>query len=143
MPLFRRDSPAPVESPPAEAPARATRIARGSCLRGELTGATEVVVEGEVRGAIRVEAAVAVAAGGLVEGPIEARVVRIAGRVVGDVRGAERVEVADAAALEGDIASPRVVVAPGAFFRGKVQMQGDRARDGRPAGAAAEPGRSG
>ncbi len=143
MSIFRRESPAPVEGPRAEASAGATRIAAGSCLHGELTGATEVVVEGEVRGSIRVDAAVAVAAGGLVEGPIEGRVVRIAGRVTGDVRGAERVEVADAAALEGNIAAPRVVVAEGAFFRGMVQMQGDKARDGRRAGASAEPGRSG
>jgi cytoskeletal protein CcmA (bactofilin family) len=142
MSIFRRESPAPVEGPNVEASAGATRIAAGSCLHGELTGVTEVVVEGEVRGSIRVDATVAVAAGGLVEGPIEARVVRIAGRVMGDVRGVERVEVADAAALEGDIAAPRVVVAEGAFFRGMVQMQGDKARGGRLDGAA-EPGRSG
>jgi cytoskeletal protein CcmA (bactofilin family) len=143
MSIFRRESPAPVEGPSGEAPARRTQIAAGSCLRGEVTGATEVVVEGEVRGAIRVESTVVVGAGGLVEGPIQAKVVRVAGRVVGDVCGVDRVEVGDAATLEGDIAAPRVIIAEGAFFRGKVQMQGDKARDGRPAGAAAEPGRSG
>ena len=146
MSIFRRESRAPAEDPAAVAAgAGVTRIAAGSRVLGEVTGATEVLVEGEVRGAIRVDATVTVAAGGLVEGPIAARVVRVAGKVVGDVRGADRVEVGVAAVLEGDIAAPRVVISEGAFFKGMIQMQGDKARDGRSpveatAAATVEPG---
>lgn len=149
MSIFRRESRAPVEDPSAgaaegSARARVTQIAAGSRILGEVTGSTEVLVEGEVQGAIRVDATVVVGAGGLVAGPIEGKVVRIAGKVVGDVRGADRVEVGTAAVLEGDIAAPRVIISEGAFFKGMVQMQGDRARDGRsPAevkAATVEPG---
>jgi len=146
MSIFRRESPAPMEGASAgeaEARSRATRIAAGSCLRGELTGSTEVVVEGEVRVAIRVGATVTIAAGGLVEGPIEARLVRVAGKVVGDVSGSERVEVGNTGVIEGDVAAPRVILAEGAFLKGMVQMQGDKARGGRQPAATVEPGRTG
>ncbi|MDP9122823.1 MAG: polymer-forming cytoskeletal protein, partial [Acidobacteriota bacterium] len=39
-----------------------------------------------------------------------------------------------AGSLEGDVAAPRVVIAEGAFFKGRVEMRGekmDQSRDGR------------
>jgi cytoskeletal protein CcmA (bactofilin family) len=50
------------------------------------------------------------------------------------------VEVGPAATLEGDISAPRVVIAEGAFFKGKVEMQGEKSKPGRPQ-PAAEPKR--
>ncbi len=146
MSIFRRESPAPVGAVSAgagEARPRVTQIAAGTCIRGEVTGGTEVLVEGEVQGAVRVTATVVVGAGGLVAGPIAAQVVRIAGKVVGEVRAIDRVEVGNAGTVEGDIAAPRVVLAEGAFFKGMIQMQGDKARDERQPEATVEPGRSG
>ena len=60
---------------------------------------------------------------GVVTGPIEAPVVRIGGRVIGDVAASDRVEVSPSGSLEGDITAPRVVIAEGAFFKGKVAMR--------------------
>ena len=155
MALFRRDSATPVHSVastgPSGEPGGGTRIASGSRFEGKITGAVDLVVDGEVIGEIAVAAVVLVGTEGRVTGPISARVVRVAGKVVGDLRGAERVEIAASANLEGDIAAPRVTIAEGAFFKGRVEMkpasgaepaagagvnpQGSttRARDGRPA----------
>jgi cytoskeletal protein CcmA (bactofilin family) len=142
MALFRRDSAAPVHSVASAAPSgetgRGTRIATGARFEGKITGAEDLVVDGEVVGEIAVQAVVVVGTEGRVTGPISARIVRVAGRVVGDLRGAERVEIAASANLEGDIAAPRVTIAEGAFFKGRVEMknpQGSttRARDARPA----------
>ena len=80
--------------------------------------------EGELRGEVRVGSAVTVGADGVVEGPITAPVVRVGGRVVGNVVATDRVEVSPSGSLEGDIAAPRVVIAEGAFFKGKVEMRG-------------------
>ncbi|HZF07524.1 MAG TPA: polymer-forming cytoskeletal protein [Thermoanaerobaculia bacterium] len=154
MSIFRRDTAAParpsgVAAPPADASStprsRITQIAPGSRIQGEVTGATELLVEGEVVGTIRVEATVEVGAAGVVKGPITAQVVRVAGKVIGNVRGTDRVEVGAAAVLEGDIAAPRVVIAEGAFFKGKVEMRGglpDKSPDkspSKPADKAANP----
>jgi cytoskeletal protein CcmA (bactofilin family) len=156
MSIFRRDSPSspsasPSSQPPGAVPgkpsdpaaasrdARVTRIAPGTRVEGKVSGAAELLVEGEVDGEIQVEAPVVVGPGGVVRGPIAASVVRVAGKVFGDVRGADRVEVGAAGSLEGDIAAPRVVLAEGSFFKGKVEMQGDKAKGERSSsGAAAE-----
>ncbi len=149
MPIFRRDAPA--GAPPAAAGEAAgsgrrgnvTFIAPGTRINGEVTGATEVQVEGEIEGKIRIDGLVVIGAGGAVLGPVHGRVVRIAGRVAGSVSGAERVEVGAAGSVEGDIAAPRVVIAEGAFFRGKIDMQSDHNRESRrPAKTGAETGKA-
>lgn len=105
---------------------RITHIAPGTRIRGEVSGPTELLVEGEVEGEIRVDAAVIVGGEGVVQGPITAHVVRIGGRVFGNVSANERVEVAPSGTLEGDILSPRITIAEGAFFKGRVEMKGDK-----------------
>jgi len=99
-----------------------TRIAEGTRIEGEITGSTELLVEGEVTGTLRIEARAVVGSSGVVRGEIEARSVMVAGEVYGDVRGRERVEVGASGRIEGDISAPRVTIAEGAFFKGKVEM---------------------
>jgi cytoskeletal protein CcmA (bactofilin family) len=105
---------------------RITHIAPGTRIKGEVNGSTELLVEGEVEGEIRVDAPVIVGGEGVVQGPITAHVVRVGGRVFGNVFATERVEVAPSGTLEGDIQSPRITIAEGAFFKGRVEMKGDK-----------------
>jgi cytoskeletal protein CcmA (bactofilin family) len=102
---------------------RVTHIAPGTRVVGQLTGPTELLIEGEVEGEIRVDVAVMIGADGVVKGPVSANVVRVGGRIEGNVQAAERVEVAPSGTLEGDITAPRVVIAEGAFFKGRVEMR--------------------
>ena len=102
---------------------RMTHIAPGTRVVGQLTGPTELLIEGEVEGEVRVDAAVMIGADGVVKGPILANVVRVGGRVEGNVQATERVEVAPSGTLEGDITAPRVIIAEGAFFKGRVEMR--------------------
>ena len=110
---------------------RITHIAPGTRIKGEVSGPTELLVEGEVEGEIRVDAPVIVGGEGVVQGPIVAHVVRIGGRVFGNVSATERVEVAPSGTLEGDILSPRITIAEGAFFKGRVEMKGDKTEEAR------------
>jgi cytoskeletal protein CcmA (bactofilin family) len=105
---------------------RVTHIAPGTRVQGLLSGPTELLIEGEVEGEIRVDASVMIGADGVVKGPVTANNVRVGGRVEGNVQAVERVEVAPSGSLEGDIAAPRVVIAEGAFFKGRVEMRPDR-----------------
>ena len=160
MALFRRDSgssssASPVGSSdftPSPTPAsssstsaqrrRVTHIAAGSRVEGRLSGPTELLIEGEVHGEIRVESAVMVGTEGVVQGPISAQVVRVGGRVVGDVQAVDRVEVAPSGSLDGDISAPRVVIAEGAFFKGRIDMRSDRDKE-KDRDKAPEPRRKG
>jgi cytoskeletal protein CcmA (bactofilin family) len=119
-----------------------THVAAGSRVEGRLTGATELLIEGEVEGEIQVESAVMIGTDGVVRGPISAQVVRVGGRVIGDVQALDRVEVAPSGSLEGDIAAPRVVIAEGAFFKGRIDMRSDRDRE-KDKDKAPEPRRKG
>lgn len=148
MPIFHRESSpsSPTASggssePPSSSSQkrRVTHIAPGTRLHGEVAGSTELLIDGEVEGEVRVEAAVTVGADGTVVGPITAPVVRVAGRVVGGVTASDRVEVAPTGSLEGDIAAPRIIISEGAFFKGRVEMRGDRAREARRPREAGEP----
>jgi cytoskeletal protein CcmA (bactofilin family) len=159
MALFRRDSgssssaspggssdftPAPSSSSSSTSAQRrrVTHIAAGSRVEGLLSGPTELLIEGEVHGEIRVESAVMVGTEGVVRGPISAQVVRVGGRVIGDVQAVDRVEVAPSGSLDGDISAPRVVIAEGAFFKGRIDMRSDRDKE-KDKDRAPEPRRKG
>ena len=127
MAMFRKDPEIKAPAPPQPASERRnapTWIAPGCKITGRVGGTADLQIDGEIEGEVRVETAVSVGASGLVRGEIFARAVRIGGRVVGNVKGSERVEVQPAGTLEGDVASPRVVIAEGAFVKGKVEMGG-------------------
>lgn len=116
-----------------------THIAPGTRIEGRLTGPTDLLIEGEVEGEVRVDSAVVVGTEGMVQGPVSARVVRVSGKIVGDVQATERVEIAPAGSVEGDVAAPRVVIAEGAFFKGRVEMKGNQDREARRSKASGEP----
>ncbi|HSS77457.1 MAG TPA: polymer-forming cytoskeletal protein [Thermoanaerobaculia bacterium] len=130
MSIFRRETTAPsaagsggsAEASGSAQRHRLTHIAAGTRLHGEVSGATELLVDGEVAGEVRVDAPVIVGADGVVEGPISAPAVRVGGRVVGDITATDRVEVLATGGLEGNISAPRVVISEGAFFKGRIEM---------------------
>src|SRR5215203_5239677 len=72
---------------------RLTHVAPGTRLSGEVTGATELLIDGEVEGEVRVDATGTVGAEGAVHahhGSRDGPVVRVAGTVVGNVTASER-----------------------------------------------------
>lgn len=138
MSIFRRDQEEPRPAPAAiphspspapagerrPAPAATTHIAAGAKITGQVNGSSDLLIDGELEGQVKLESHVTVGTEGRVKGDISARTVRIGGRVVGNVHGDEKVEILPTGRLEGDVAAPRVVLAEGAFFKGKVEMTG-------------------
>ena len=145
MSIFRRDSEpqqpaAPPSTPAAPVPSRpsrpdplgpssggSTNIASGTTVVGKISGSTQLVIDGHVDGEIDLQSQVVVGASGHVKGEIKAKAVQVGGKVEGNVRGHDRVEVLNSGSLEGDVVSPRVVIAEGAFFKGKVEMIDNKA----------------
>lgn len=124
----------PVTRPPeprtARGPSRSTLVAEGTRIQGEIHGSADLSIEGEFQGNIDLESEVVVQPQGKVSGEIVARSVRIGGRVQGDVRGRDLVELQASGSLEGNVSAARVVIAEGAFFKGKVEMTGDKSGKG-------------
>jgi cytoskeletal protein CcmA (bactofilin family) len=73
---------------------------------------------------------------------VHARDVVVHGKVDGNVHGTERVELKRSAVLMGDIATQRIVIEDGAFFKGSIDIKKDskpetRSEKREPAMAAA------
>jgi cytoskeletal protein CcmA (bactofilin family) len=105
-------------------PASNTHIATGAKITGQVNGTSDLLIDGELEGQVQLESHVTIGPEGRVRGDIKARTVRIGGRVQGNVHGVEKVEILPTGRLEGDVSAPRVVLAEGAFFKGKVEMTG-------------------
>lgn len=154
QPQPKRSAPPPTEQPQGQS--HATRIATSSKFVGEISGEAELVIDGRVEGEIDLASRVVIGAKGHVKGQVRAKSVQVGGHIQGNVIGEERVEVLTSGKLEGDVLSPRVVIAEGAFFKGKVEMTdkiparpagagsagaaGGRAQESKPGGGKDSPG---
>lgn len=117
-----------------------TQISAGTRIEGEITGSTDVVIDGSLDGRVNVESLVSVGRSGQVRGEIRARSVVVAGKVFGNIVGADKVDIHSSGKLEGDVKAPRVSIAEGAYFKGRVEMTGEPAR--KPEAAASAKGDS-
>jgi cytoskeletal protein CcmA (bactofilin family) len=117
----RRDAPAPMSG--------TTIIGANITIEGTLAGSEAVVVEGGIRGHVKLSSDLRVGTKGRVEATVHARSIIIEGRVEGDISADERVELVAGSSVDGNIKSPKIVVADGARFRGNVDMGSTRPRE--------------
>jgi cytoskeletal protein CcmA (bactofilin family) len=99
-----------------------TLIGETITVNGNVTGDEDLTVRGRVEGSISIAKTLTVEAGGVVKAEVQARSAVISGVVVGNVTASESVEITREARMVGDIAAPRVVIADGAGFRGRIEM---------------------
>ncbi len=125
---------APVHRPQ---PARAvSTLASDLTFEGNVSGPGELVVDGTVRGDVKV-ARLTVGETGNIEGNVMADFVEVKGRVVGAVTG-KQVKLISTAYVDGDISHEQLSIDVGAYFQGRC-LQGRK--DGQAA-APASPAQS-
>ncbi len=100
-----------------------TVIARGNRIEGTISGSSDIQIEGELKGVVDGTGHLRVASQGLVEGNLAARTVVVAGTVRGDILAGETIQLETSATVEGNITAPRIRIADGATFEGKVHMK--------------------
>jgi len=121
--------PRPVEpvvrsSEPLRGGSDVATIGKSVVVKGELSGSEDLIVDGEVEGSISLKGqTLTVGPNGRVRANIEARNVVVHGRVNGDIHATERVELRKTASLAGDIATARISIDDGAFFKGGIDIQ--------------------
>jgi cytoskeletal protein CcmA (bactofilin family) len=99
-------------------------------IKGEVTGAEDLLIQGRVEGNINLNGnQVAVGETGEVAANIQAKVIKVDGKVTGDISGIEKVIISRSGNVHGNIVAPRVTLEDGAIFKGSIDMD--------PAGAAA------
>lgn len=117
-------------------------IGKSIFIDGTIRGDQDLVIYGEVEGAINMaDAKVLVAKSGNVVANILAREIEVQGTVQGELRATESVDIQESGRLTGNIRAPRVILSDGCQFKGSVDMEhkvdqsADRARIPLPAGA--------
>jgi cytoskeletal protein CcmA (bactofilin family) len=89
---------------------------------GEVTASEDLLVEGEIDGKVTLPAhRLVVAPTATLKADVFARAIRIAGAATGTFTASDKVEIEATARVEGRIVAPRVVLAEGATFNGRVE----------------------
>jgi cytoskeletal protein CcmA (bactofilin family) len=92
-------------------------------IKGDVTAQEDLVIAGHVEGNVTVEGHIlTVNPGGHVCADIAARAIIVGGKVKGRLTAGERIELRGSAEIEGDLTAPRIGVAEGAAFHGRVDM---------------------
>ena len=113
-----RPTPAPDE---VEAP-RVPVLGKTLLFRGELTAEEDVCLQGRVEGSIRHARNLIIGPDGSVLGDVYAAHLTVEGLVEGDLHCSEAVIVRATAQVRGNIFAPRVGIADGAHFSGRIDM---------------------
>jgi cytoskeletal protein CcmA (bactofilin family) len=114
-------TPAPVSEQPQVIPG-ASRINSGLKIHGEISGSSDLYIDGEMQGKIRLGSArVTIGPNGRVQADIEARGIAIDGSVEGNLKASESVHLGATGRLQGSVATPRIGIDDGARLRGKVE----------------------
>lgn len=125
--LASAPAPRPItpESPVAmpAAASGASRIQAGLKIHGEISGNSDLYVDGELQGKIRLGGArVVIGPNGKVQADIDAGAVMIDGSVQGNIKASESVRLGASSRVQGSVLTPRIGIDDGARLRGKVEM---------------------
>lgn len=97
-------------------------IGRGITVKGNLSGAEELVVEGAVEGHIALKNHLTIKETGRVTADITTESVLVQGQVSGNIECNDLVSLSADASVVADIKAPRVVLEDGARFKGRIEM---------------------
>jgi cytoskeletal protein CcmA (bactofilin family) len=99
-------------------------IGKSVVIKGELSGSEDLIVDGQVEGSIELAGnRLTIGPNGKVKANVSARSAVIQGRLEGNVRAGDRVDLKQSAIVLGDIATQRISIEEGAYFKGGVDIQ--------------------
>ena len=130
----------------ASAPTEQATIGRSLVIKGEVSGAESLYIDGVIEGSITVaDHRVTIGRNGKVTANINAREVVIMGKVKGNIQCVDRLDIRGEGSLTGDVVTQRISVEDGAILKGSVQVRAAEVKNDKPNGhqparpATAEP----
>ncbi len=112
-------------TPPGGLGANSSWVNQGLRFHGVFSGNSDLYLDGELQGKIRLKhSAVSIGPNGRVQGDIDARELIVKGSLNGNVRAGAKTVLGRTGRLRGDISGKCVVIEEGAFFQGRVEMEG-------------------
>ncbi len=104
------------------------RIGRTIHIKGEVSAAEPIIVDGSVVGSIDLTGhPLTITENGNIDATVIAHTVTVSGRVTGTITASARIVVQQSARVDGDLAAPAVTVQDGATIHGRLEVEGRRA----------------
>jgi len=100
-------------------------IGPGTTIRGSVSGDEDLTIQGRVEGSIRTSKDLNIAKSANIEATVDAENIEVNGSMNGDVTAGTTLTVTAGASLIGDVSTPRLHIADGAHFKGRVSMDFD------------------
>ncbi len=132
MNMFSTRKTEPLTSTPQSSPAQSNGapasaksgglLSRGVSIKGTVKFRDELLIDGEVEGAIDSTGALTIGEHASIKGEIRTKSVKVRGTVEGDIFATERCELQAGCTLQGDIEAPRLVVDENATFLGSAKI---------------------
>jgi cytoskeletal protein CcmA (bactofilin family) len=105
-------------------------IGRSLVIKGEVTGAESLFIDGRVEGTINFpDNRVTIGRNGNVTANITAKELVIMGKVQGNVECADRLDIRSEGVLSGDVITHRISVEEGAILKGGVEVRNPEKKD--------------
>jgi cytoskeletal protein CcmA (bactofilin family) len=127
------------------APIEQATIGRTLVIKGEISGAEALYIDGRIEGKISLpDNRITIGRNGSVQANIVAREVVVMGKVNGNIDCSDRVDIRSEGSVTGDVSTVRISVEDGAVLKGGIQVKsGDhkqnQAQSQAKAGEAAKP----
>ncbi len=113
-----------VQRPPSPRNSTPSRLARSVNFEGEIQGAEDLVIEGNVKGKVVLEKnLLAIGPNSRVEADIIARNLVLSGTLIGNVKVAERIQIKATGSLQGSLLTHRISIQDGGRFCGQCDIQ--------------------
>lgn len=149
-PVSNPNSSIPVKT--VSAPIEQATIGRTLVIKGELSGAEALYIDGRIEGKISIpDNRVTIGRNGSVQADITAREVVVLGKVNGNIECSDRVDIRSEGSVTGDVSTVRISVEDGAILKGGIEVRsGEHKNKGQsqsksaeiPKPAAAEPAKA-
>jgi cytoskeletal protein CcmA (bactofilin family) len=129
------------------APIEQATIGRTLVIKGEISGAEALYIDGRIEGKISLpDNRVTIGRNGSVQANITAREVVVMGKVSGNIDCSDRVDIRSEGSVTGDVSTVRISVEDGAVLKGGIQVRSGESKQEKqakpaeaPKPAAAEP----
>jgi cytoskeletal protein CcmA (bactofilin family) len=92
-------------------------------IKGELNGAEDLTLEGRLEGRISLPNNVlTVGTNAQINAEVVAKAVIVLGQLIGNVTASEKFDLRAGGSMQGNLRAPRIAMADGAVFGGKIEM---------------------
>ena len=129
VPTFTRPAPSEivrtetVSQPRGNTMEQTAMIGQSIHIKGELTGDENLTIEGKIEGRIDLkEHHLTIGKSGNIKADLHAKTITIIGEVLGNITAEDKIEIKETGKLRGDVVTPRMSIADGAYFKGSVEM---------------------